>query len=52
MPPIRAFSAPGLLSMAPVLAFNVQEESPLHHDELPWPGLRPCSPDSSEVFIF
>jgi hypothetical protein len=41
MAPIRAFTAPGLLSMAPVLAVNVQEEPPLLHDELPWPGLRP-----------
>jgi hypothetical protein len=41
MAPIRAFNAPRLLSMAPVLAFNVQEESPLLHDELPWLGLRP-----------
>jgi hypothetical protein len=38
---IRAFTAPGLLSTAPELAFNVQEEPPLLHDELPWPGLRP-----------
>jgi hypothetical protein len=27
--------------MAPVLACNVQEEPPLLHDELPWPGLKP-----------
>jgi hypothetical protein len=36
----QSITAPGLLSKAPVLAFNVQEEPPLLHDELLWPGLR------------
>jgi hypothetical protein len=34
MAPIRAFTAPGLLSIAPVLDFNAQEEPLLLHDEL------------------
>jgi hypothetical protein len=48
MAPIRAFTNPGLLSMAPLLAFNVQEEPPLLHDELPCPGLRPWELQTSQ----
>ena len=45
---IRAFTAPGLLSTAPELAFNVQEEPPLLHDEPPWPGLMPWELQTSQ----
>ena len=48
MAPIRAFTDPGLLSMAPLLAFNVQVEPPLLHDELPWPGLMPWELQTSQ----